>query len=74
MTTKADIVTSNEGSLWIFLSKTRRGRNWLTRNVADSENGVAIAEHRYGFDIALGALNDGLRLQDTATGRFASSP
>lgn len=69
---KADIVTSCEGSLWIFLSRTRKGRNWINRNISDAENGAAIAEHRYGFDIALGAINDGLCLQDSATGQFAT--
>lgn len=68
---KPDIITSNQGAIRTFCGNTRRGRAWIMRNIADSDMGAAVAEHRHGSDIVMGALNDGLRLQDAATGRFA---
>jgi hypothetical protein len=76
MARKADIITSDHGSIWSFAGCTKRGKAWLARNLADhaGEHHTAYAEARYAVDIAFGALHDGLRLQDAATGRFASLP
>lgn len=70
----ADIATSCEGSLWTFMGRTPRGRLWLARHVDDSENGAAVAESRYGMDIACGALRAGLRLQGHRVGALCVPP
>jgi hypothetical protein len=72
MTRKADIITAEWNGLWSFEGNTRRGRAWLQRWVS-SESPI-WGEHRPCFDIACGALRDGLRLQDATTGRFAALP
>jgi hypothetical protein len=74
MTAKPDIITSEQHGLWSFRGASRRGKAWLRRNVPDTEYDIVAAEHPYGMDIACVALRDGLRLQDAATGRFASLP
>lgn len=74
MSRKADIVTSDEGSIWRFVAATRKGWNWLLDNCEGAYDSQVICEHRYGFDIACGALRDGLRLQDADTRRFARLP
>ncbi len=76
MARKADIITSNHGTIWSFHGNSRRGKGWLERNLAEhaGEYNTAHAEARFAFDIAMGAMQDGLRLQDAATGRFARLP
>ena len=66
-TPRADIVTTFTGSIIMFAGTTAHGRRWLTRNIGHER----MAEHRFGVDIIHGAINDGLRVQDAASGRIA---
>jgi hypothetical protein len=72
MARKADIITTELHGLWSFVGNTRRGRAWLHEWVS-SESPI-WGEHRQCYAIAIAALQDGLRLQDAATGRFARLP
>ncbi len=66
---KADIITTNLDSIITFEAGTRKGRKWLTANVNADEQ--IVCEHRFADDIMRGALDDGMRLQDGATGMVA---
>lgn len=68
---KADIVTSDHGFAVSFYAITKRGQEWLEDNYDWPTGG--LAEHRYATDIILGAVADGLHVQDAATGNFARS-
>ena len=59
-----DISVTNCGSIFMFSPQTEEGREWLDSNVKDCPAiGVPIyCEHRYAWDIAEGAQNDGLRV------------
>lgn len=69
MTRKADIITSNQGFAVAFYGNSRRGREWLVDNCDWPVEG--FAEHRFAADIIMGAVADGLRVQDSDSGRFA---
>ena len=71
MARKADILTTNHGTIIALAPNSRRGRQWLDTHVAAAP--VIYAEHSYGIDIIFGALSDHLRVQDTATGNFAAA-
>ena len=69
---QADLLTTNCGSIISIEAATRRGKRWLADNVPDSHYGTADCDHRCGIDILLGAIRDGLVLEDTETGRTAN--
>lgn len=64
---RADIQTTNHGSIWTFYPLTARGRRWLK----DWLRGETVCEHRHGYLIVQGMLQAELVIQDTATGRLA---
>lgn len=68
---KADIISTNYGTILAIAGNTKRGRQWLRAHVdgARNCNDCVSAEHRYGIDILQGAIAAGLQLQDSATGR-----
>lgn len=70
---KADLITTNYGTIIAITGNTGKGRRWLRHNVEDARNGcdTVNAEHRYGIDIIIGAVNAGLRCQDSETGHIA---
>lgn len=71
---KADLVSTNLGSIILITPHTARGRAWMRLNVPDSRetpDGAVDCDHRFGVDILLGAMGAGLRLQDSETGRTA---
>jgi hypothetical protein len=71
---KADIIMANGGSIWAFNAGTLRGRSWLLENCEGAYDTRVLVEHRYGYDIAIGAMRAGLKLQDANTGRVARMP
>ena len=70
--TKADILTTNLGTIWTFEALSAVGRQWMRIHVDSNRNtpGYVQCEHRFGFDIAIGALDAGLTLQNARTGRM----
>ena len=64
----ADVTTTFLGSIISFHAETARGEWWMRKYVGD---GATIAEHRCGIDIIRGMVAAGLRVQDTASKRFA---
>lgn len=68
-----DIVTANLGSIISICAASRKGRSWMARNVLAEDRGEQVyCDHRFGIDIIEGALDAGLRLQDSASGRTAT--
>lgn len=73
-TIRADIQSTNHGSLITIEPLTKRGTEWIAENVDSVEamNGeVFHAEYRMALDILEGALRDGLMLKDATTNRTA---
>jgi hypothetical protein len=68
---KADLVSTNSGSIISIAADTHRGRVWMARYVAGGRAGSVDCDHRYGVDILQGAIADGLTLRDAATGQIA---
>lgn len=72
-----DLYTTNLGTIITIASGTRRGVRWLTRHVHGAKpsaytGDVSIdCDHRCGVEILLGAVDAGLVLEDTHTGRRA---
>lgn len=66
----ADIITTWLPSFCIVQPATPEGEDWLIDNVPSLGLEGAV-EHRYLADIVYAALDDGLAVQDTATGNFA---
>jgi hypothetical protein len=69
---KADIISTNHGSIISLTAGTKRGRAWMRDHVLAEGRGETVhCEHRYGIDILQGAKADGLRLQDSSSGKMA---
>lgn len=71
---KADIFTTWTPSICCISANTARGYKWLTDNLVTEEalaGRSAAVDHRCIADIILGAVADGLIVQDTETGRTA---
>lgn len=82
---QTDFVSSNHGSIVTLTPCTDAAKDWLLNNCLPSEDGVEAEggddllwplaiDHRMFLDIATGLLEDGLTMQDAATGRMASLP
>lgn len=74
MARRADIQSTNHGSLITIEPLTQRGTEWIAENVDSVEamNGDAFhAEYRMALDILEGALSAGLTLRDATTNRTA---
>lgn len=69
---RTDLQSTNLGTIILIEADSARGRRWLTTHVPDADDGYAQCDHRYGIDILRGALDAGLRLRDTTTGRTAT--
>lgn len=65
---KADIISTNHGSIIAIAALSRKGRRWLAENV-DATGEQVYCDHRNGVEILLAARDAGLRLQDSTTGR-----
>jgi hypothetical protein len=66
-----DIITSNLGSIVSLQGNSPRGERWLAENVDFPDYAPGVVEHRYAYDIMVGAIAAGLVLQDADTGRIA---
>jgi len=72
----ADIISLDRGGIVLLYADTAIGRDWLADHVGPCTRyggGYAI-DHGYVGDIIIGALEDGLTVQDSATGRYAHAP
>lgn len=71
-----DFVSANHGTIVTLSPLTDAARDWVAANIApDPElSEVVNIEPRYFLDIAYGLLEDGLTMQDAATGVMASLP
>jgi hypothetical protein len=61
-----DITAEDHGSIFLLRGATRRGRRWIEEHISDERQewcGAIVVEHRYIFDIARGAIADGLRVR-----------
>lgn len=58
-----DIQVTNHGTLFTFQPMTERGIWWLNRYVLPTEGQLIVCEHRFAWDIAAGAIDDGLEVQ-----------
>jgi hypothetical protein len=59
-----DIEVENHGSIFLFRPLTNAGSEWLNENTDGQWFGNALAvEHRYAFDLAQGAIDDGLKVE-----------
>ncbi len=59
-----DMQFSNHGSIWIMEPLSDAAREWVSEHIPEDaqawgKNGIVI-EHRYVYDIMVGATNDGL--------------
>ena len=70
--TQADIRTTFLGSIIRFDALTNKGRAWCKHHRLN--DAPLVAEHRYGLDIITAMTAYGLRVQDSATKRFAELP
>lgn len=62
--TSPDIRVENHGSIFLFWPVTETGRDWLSENVQDvSDLCPVYCEARFAWDIAQGAISDGLEVQ-----------
>lgn len=59
-----DIVVRNEGTIWVFLNASEKGRAWILRHL-DSQ----YVERRFADDIIEGAWADGLTIGGVVDGR-----
>jgi hypothetical protein len=60
-----DISAEDHGSIFLLRAMSRRGRDWIEQHVSEDRQewgGAIVVEHRYVFDIAHGAIADGLRV------------
>jgi hypothetical protein len=70
-----DITAEDHGSIFIVRGATRRGRRWIEQHV--SRDGfhpdwpTLVVEHRFLFDLARGAIADGLRVRRLFNGYTA---
>lgn len=75
---QTDFTSANHGTIVTLTAVSPAALAWCDENLCGEELEPHIAsiniEARYFFDIACGILNDGLRLMDSATGRFAALP
>jgi hypothetical protein len=64
-TTMADLSITNHGSLFLLRGASEAGEAWLTENIPDARcfAGLIAVEPRYIRDIAEGAVNDGLTVE-----------
>jgi hypothetical protein len=59
-----DITVENHGSIFLFRPESDAGKSWLEDNTDGQWFGNALAvEHRFAYDLAQGALNDGLEVE-----------
>jgi len=69
---KADLLTTNHGSIITIQPNSSKGKQWMSAHVPDSRrwpSRTVDCDHRCGIDILLGAIAAGLHLRDTTTGR-----
>lgn len=74
---RPDFMSSNEGAVILLTPLTDEAGWWMVENVPESSGllGQPVpVEGRYFLDIARGLLEDGLTLQDVATGAMAQMP
>lgn len=71
-----DFISANHGTIISLTPMTDAAHEWAASNLAADPDlpGAVNVEPRYFLDIACGLLNDGLTLQDSATGRMAELP
>lgn len=73
----ADFISSNQGSIVLLTPISDDAFAWCDDNLAadaESFSGSIAVESRMFFDIAYALLEDGLTMQDAASGRMASLP
>lgn len=69
---RPDIYSTNFGSIIRIEPVTVRARRWFDRHVESAPDGTPCdCDHRYGVELLIAARQAGLRLQDTASGRYA---
>ena len=64
--TQADISVENCGTIFLFRAETEAGRAWINDHVPSDATywaGQLCVEHRYAYDLAVGMIRDGLRLE-----------
>jgi hypothetical protein len=74
-----DFASLNAGSIILLTPLTPKAADWASRKLIDVATPPAPfqtleIDHRCFLDIAYGLLEDGLTLQDAATGRVAHRP
>lgn len=67
----ADIESTNHGTIITIQPASTRGRSWMRKHVPESFGRRVECDHRFGVDILIGAIADGLTLRDTTSGRMA---
>jgi len=65
---RSDLLTTNLGTIIVIDGQTAKGQRWLRRSVQGRQPSVQC-DHRCGIDILYGALDAGLTLEDSRTGR-----
>jgi hypothetical protein len=71
---RADLDTTNHGTIISIRPRTEVGRLWMACHVPDSHTNPERAvdcEHRCGIAILMAAIGAGLKLRDTTTGKIA---
>lgn len=61
----ADISVENHGTIFLFFPQTEAGTAWIKEYVDDGyefTQGALVVEHRHAWDIAQGAIADGLEI------------
>ncbi len=61
-----DVQVTNGGSIFLFLPRTKKARQWIDEHVSEDSQwlGPALAvEARYAQDLAQGMMNDGLTVR-----------
>ncbi len=77
MVLTADVIAVDRGGIVLLYADTAIGRDWLADHVAPGcarYGGGYAVDHRFVADIITRALEDGLTVQDGATGRYAHAP
>lgn len=68
---RTDVITTNYGTIIAIEAVSERGEYWIIDNVSDNQLGQPVyAESRYGMDIIMGMLADGLILEDSSSGKL----
>ena len=65
-TRAVDVRVTNEGSLILFEPLTEAAREWLNLHIPSDATywaGQLVVEHRFAYDLAVGMVGDGLRLE-----------